>query len=61
MFFHKPKDWLRSDVWVFGAKKASMASRMVALGSILFFTGYVELVEHRIRDFNDDSRIGMIV
>ena len=30
-------------------------------GAFLFFTGYVELVEHRIRDFNDDSRIGMIV
>ena len=27
----------------------------------LFVTGYVELVEHRIRDFDDDSHIGMIV
>ena len=29
--------------------------------AFLFFTGYVELVEHRIRDFDDDSHIGMIV
>ena len=30
-------------------------------GAFLFFTSYVEFVEHRIRDFDDDSHIDMIV
>jgi len=30
-------------------------------GAFLFFPGHVELVEHVIRDFDDDSHIGMIV